>query len=100
MRKVVVVLVIALLASVAVSYSLWNQLRAERALTAQLRAQPRIVAPAMATPATRSPEPVENTSRVARPPIAATTPPTESPRGNGRPPDWRSQQQRLMQDPR
>jgi hypothetical protein len=104
MRKREIVLGLALTTSVAVALTLWQQLQAERALTAQLRTQVSGPAPATREPAaparagsatTPLPGPASSVEPSAAP--AAPDPPR---RVVGRKQDWQAYQRQLLKDPR
>ena len=106
MRKPVVVLSLALLASVAMSAWLWSELRAERALNAELTAQrddPKVVAKSLPDVSSHS---LTATAQAAPPaPVApsapmATAPPATTPPNVTRREDFSGRQRDMLQDPR
>jgi hypothetical protein len=97
MRKLEIVLSVALATSVAVAYSLWHELHAERARTARLGAA--AAAPALTPAAPATPPPAGSRAAAAASPRAETIPQTESP-SHGRQEDWQSYRRRLLQDPK
>lgn len=106
MRKPVVVLSLALLASVAMSAWLWSELRAERALNAELTAQrdsPKVVAKSLPDISSHS---LTATAQAAPPaPVAPTAPMTTAPPATTPPDvtrreDFSARRRDMLQDPR
>lgn len=101
MRKLDILLGLALATSVAVAYSLWTQLQDERALTQQLRSRVSVAEP---TPERTAPSPAPvvpatpTPAAEARPDVPARS---ESPeRAAGRKQEWQAYQRQLLKDPR
>jgi hypothetical protein len=104
MRKLEIVLGLALATSVAVAFSLWYQLEEERALTTQLRAQAAATVPIPAPrvrDTTRPKEGPQTPLTAAAPATPETAARAESPRRViGRKEDWQAYQRQLLKDPR